>query len=553
MGGGGKGGGSSSTTQTSKFEPWAPAGEIITGEILPAARDIYNNFPQSFVSPWRQQAIGELQGVATNPAVMQGEQGALGLANQLISGQLAPTNIRSAQTGTADFVGDRASGQMQQQIDVGHYQNPFINATMQRSAQSNPYTGGIAAQAGQQNPFAAMSAGVGGMANPYVNQIAQQGGAANPFVQGISQAGAGPNAAGQAAMGELNPNAGSLQYLQDIAQGNQIQNPFTQQVWGGIQDDIAQQVESRFQRAGRSFSPAAAGTMAEQLGRAGNQFFQPLVEQERARQANAAAQLPAGMQQAIGTAGQISAGDRNRMLAGQTQAGALSEQGFGRGLQALGAAGGLQEQGLGRYLQGVGQAGGLAGQDLGRSLQAMTSAAGAESADLNRLLQGAQSAGGLQERAAERALQGVQGGQEQFAELMKQRMAGLGLGAQTQFGEAQQMLGGLQALSAATGLPAQRIAAMEDVAGSQESIENLLREQGAGMPALDYYASQVFPAAGIGGTSMQIGNQQSPYHSNLGGRLMGGAMSGYGLGSSIGAIGGPMGALGGALLGGLLK
>jgi hypothetical protein len=253
-----------------------------------------------------------------------------------------------------------------------------------------------AAMGGMNNPFMAGLAGIGGQSSGFGGQIAQTGQQANPFTQQIAQTGQQANPFVSALSDPGQVQAG-VDALQQTASGQMLaNNPFLAQMYSRGANQIQNQVDSAFRRAGMQGTAQYAGALGDSLSGLYSDIYAPAYAQERQAQLSAANAL-AG----------VNAADLARRQQGLGMAADLIESGTGRSLGALNAAAGLSAQDRAAAMQGFGAADDSFARDRAAQMQGFGAAAGLFGEDAQRRMAGAGSLFDMFQGANQAGLRGL--------------------------------------------------------------------------------------------------------------------------------------------------
>ncbi len=294
-------------------------------------------------------------------------------------------------------------------------------------AASNPFLGQIAGLAGQHSDTSALApfAATGG-ANPIAGSFSS-GAGANPFLGQIAGlAGQHSDTSGFApfsANGGTNPIAGSLSAaareavsgpgmsaLGAIAGGGA--NPFLDATFQQGANQIRNQLDTAFARAGRSFNNGSyADAFGRSLGDFATNLYGGAYDADASRRLGAAGTL-AGFEQgdadrlqsALGTEAQLGESALGRQFGAAQSIADLSGGDLSRQAGVLGQAGGLSEDSMQRLLSALGSEASLGENLLNRKLGAAQSIADLSGADLSRSAGILGQAGGLSESGFDRQL-----------------------------------------------------------------------------------------------------------------------------------------------------
>ena len=516
-----------------------------------------------------QQNLGSLMGGAVDTTALQNQ---LNLDN-LTAGSVDPSllqNLTGATTDTGALLGTlgfRSEGRDVLQDAVGQRADL---AGLTQAANAGIDTSGITSAAGAQTDLqgllnAAQRATDASNIVAAGNQTVDTSGAANIANQQ------------NAATGLLTGLAG------------QSTNPFLQQQLANSIEGAVNKATSQYALGGRLGSDSFAGALGAGITNAALPALSQNLQQDQARQLQAAQALGSVSGQDIGR--QLAAAelgvnaqqaDINRALQAAQSAAGIQQADLARGLQGATSAAGLQQADLGRALTGattaaqVGQAdlarqlsgqgqlvdaanagiardvqlGGLladaSARDLARDTASAQSLVDVNQADLSRQLQAAGALGDLQTSDAARALQAEQTSRQIDATLANQLAAASEADARARLGaigQAPGLLGADQALISQAaqlgGLERGIAQAQLDALAAQQAQQNVLDQN---------QINALLSASGMGSglfgqTTTQSGGGPSALQSGLGG-----ALTGASLGGLLPAVGGPLGAaIGGGL------
>ncbi len=223
----------------------------------------------------------------------------------------------------------------------------YLNAAMANvAAQNNPFMSNL----GQFNA-----------ANPYTDLLGNAQ-TQNPIVNNLMGVDASNPYAGQlGGMDTSNPYAALLGNY-----GSQA-NPYADELFGIASENIQDQINSQFGRAGVGGGMGNIQEQIDQLGDFGAKFYGNIYDQQQ-----------------------------NRLLDSLQSAGNLYGQGVGQGITAAGQAGSLYGQGIGQEIGATEAAGSLFGQGVGQGLSALQGAGGLYNTGAGQNLQALTAGAGLQ-------------------------------------------------------------------------------------------------------------------------------------------------------------
>lgn len=224
--------------------------------------------------------------------------------------------------------------------------NTILQSAEQQWLQGNlapPSPGGTTQQAQQLGIIRAMQGNplLGGAQNVLSGIYEEQ---TNPAISYAQQFASGNQPINPAStiLGNLSVGSGQgsgAKTLLSAARGEFLgQNPYAQDQFSNIANEIQDRVNSQFGAAGRGGSGMHAATTAREIGRAGANFFGNLYNQERANQLGAAGQIFGAQLPAAQALGNLGLAGQQQQLQGIGMLGSLSQGDVAQQLQAAGMA-----------------------------------------------------------------------------------------------------------------------------------------------------------------------------------------------------------------------